>query len=254
MKKRLTILMILLALAALALPVLAQDDVDPNRAKVIEIVAASEPFADWLDSWPDYVPEAWGPDENGVWYVEFYDAAHEEWLGYANIHGETYDLLDSFAPLPLPPDVYQEQLPRVMERVENDAEVLAWLGTSPDLWDVYAEWNRWDQRWEVAYYRGIQAVAAWVTMDETGDPQINDVVDPNALDDEEARNEARNAAINLAYSAPGIDAALAGHDSWTTYTQQQGSDDRWGVAFVDGDATLLFVLVDVAAGEIVSAE
>lgn len=252
MNKLLRVFLLSLVLFALALPVLAQDE-DPNRAKVINVVAESDLFAGWLETWPDYVPEAWGPDENGVWYVEFYDAAHEEWLGYANINGETYEILDSFAPTPLPPDVYQEQMALVMRVVEHDAEVLAWLNQMPELWDVYPDWNRWEQRWEVIYQRGIQSVAAYATVDEDGSVSIAEVVDPNALDDEEARSAARDAAINLAWSAPGMDAAISGHDNWTTYTEQQG-DDLWGVSFVDGDARLIFVLVDLAAQRVLDVE
>jgi len=250
-----TIRLVLLAMLALlaALPVLAQDE-DPNRAKVIFAVEHTDEFAEWLAAWPDYIPEAWGPDENGVWYVEFYDAAHEEWLGYANINGETYEILDSFAPTPLPTDVFQEQMPRVLTVVAHDAEVLAWLDNLPELWEVYADWNRWDQQWEVYYVRGIEQVTAYVVFDEEGGVQITDVVDPTALDDEEALAEARNSAINLAYQSPGIDEALSGHDNWTTYAQQQGGEDVWGVAFVDGDTPLFFALVDLAAGEVLSTE
>ena len=253
MSKWLKVTLLLLVAVLAALPALAQDE-DPNRAKAIFVVENTEPFTEWLETWPDYIPEAWGPDENGVWYVEFYDAAHEEWLGYANINGETYEILDSFAPTPLPADVFQEQMPQVLTVVAHDAEVLAWLGGLPELWEIYADWNRWDQQWEVYHVRGIEQVVAYAVVDEEGDVQITDVVDPNVLDDEEALAEARNAAINLAYSSPGIDTALTGHDNWTTYAQQQGGEDVWGVAFVDGDTTLFFALVDLAQGEVLSTE
>lgn len=251
--KRTLQLALLIVVLALAAGVAAQDSTY-SQEKLVAFVAENGPFADWLAAHPGYQPEAWGPDEQGLWYIEFYDAAHEEWLGYAKIHGDTLEITESFAPLPLPPEVYQEQMPRVLETAQYDAEVLAWLDNVPDLWDVYSDWNRWDQRWEVYYVRGIQRVAVYAVFDENDRVVIADVLDPDQLTDEDALAAARDSAVNLAYSAPGIDDALAGHDQWTTYAQQQGGDDVWGIAFVDGDTRLIFVLVDVASGEILAVE
>ena len=145
-------------------------------------------------------------------------------------------------------------MPRVLEAAQHDAEVLAWLDNLPNLWDVYSDWNRWDQRWEVYYVRGIQRVAVVASFDENDHVVIDDVLDPDTLTGEDALAHARDSAINLAYSAPGMDAALAGHDQWTTYAQQQGGDDVWGIAFVDGDTRLIFVLVDVANEAILAVE
>jgi hypothetical protein len=254
MKTALRVLLIACIALLAVTAVSAQQGTTYSAEKLIAFLAASDPFAEWLSAHPGYIPESGGPDEDGLWYIEFYDAAHEEWLGYAKVHGDTLEITESFAPLPLPPDVFQAQMPQVLQVVEHDAEVLAWLNDLPDLWDVYADWNRWDQRWEVYFVRGIQKVAVYALLDEAGDVVISDVLDPDALTDEQALAEARNSAINLAYSAPGLDQALAGHDDWTTLAQQQGGDSVWGIAFVDGDTRLLFVLVDVASGEVLSAE
>jgi hypothetical protein len=59
--------------------------------------------------------------------------------------------------------------------------------------------------------------------------------------------------IEIAYGADGIDAALAGFDAWRTYVEDQGQG-RYTVAFVNGDRTLLAVLVDIGTGAVLSQQ
>jgi hypothetical protein len=232
----------------------AQDDEQPAAPQeIIDAVAESDTFADWLVNYPNYQFNASGPDENGIWYVEFYDEPWEEWLGYANINETTLEIIESYAPKPLSPDVYQAQLDVLRTYVLNDAEVLAWLNNVPDLWDVYPDYNRWDQRWELGFYRGIQGVRVLATVDEDDNVWISDIIDPNVLDEATARQEARDAAIALAYTAEGVDDALNGYDDWTTYVEQQG-DTVWSVSFVSGEDALFFALVDLEREEVLQAE
>jgi len=253
--KRFTLItMLIAALFSMSLFATAQDD--EQAAPPDELLAAvteSEMFADWLPNYPNYQFNASGPDEDGIWYVEFYDEPWEEWLGYANIHENTFEITESSAPKPLSPEDYDAQLALIQQYVIADSEVLGWLNNVPNLWDVYPDWNRWEQRWDIGFYRGIQGVVVYASVDENGDVYLQDILDPNILDEEEAREEARNQAINLAYGAEGADAALEGYDEWTTYVEQQG-DGMWSVSFVSGESVLLFVLVDVEQDVIVSAE
>lgn len=222
---------------------------DEKREALVAIVADSDEFSDWLEDYPDYQFNAWGPDENQIWYIEFFDESWEEWLGYANINEDSLEIQDSFAPKPLPTDVYQEQLDIVLPYVLADAEVMGWLNDNPDLWDNYTDWNRWEQIWDVAFYRGITAVVVKVRVDENSNPYIDAIVDPNVLDEEDALDEARNAAINLAYGAEGIDAALEGYDDWASYAEPQGGD-VWSVTFAATDKLLFFALVNLENEEI----
>jgi hypothetical protein len=242
----------LVAILLIALPLTAQDDLDPAAVPLVEVVEQSELFADWLARHPGYTPKAYGPDENGLWYIEFY-SADDEWLGYANVDAASGEITGSFAPVPLQPADYQTQLDAIRLHVLADAEVLAWLNNQPDLWEVYPEWNRWEQRWDIGFYRGIEGVMVYAVVDENGDVYIADVLDPHQLDEAAALAEARDRAITLAYSAGGVDKALAGSDDWTTYAEPQG-ETQWGVTFVSGDRALFFALVDVEAGEVLSAE
>jgi hypothetical protein len=210
--------------------------------EMIDLVAQSEEFVDWLPQYPGWIGYAYGPDENGVWYVEFYDQAEEEWLGYANVDDATQEIIDSFAPKPLPAEEYQAGRVKVEMMVLDDPEVQGQLG-NPALWEVETDYNRWDAIWEVNFYRGLEAltVSAYLTEEYF---TIEEIVDPNALDAEAALEEARNRAIELAYSAEGIDVALNGHDDWITYTEHQGGA-IWSVGFAAGDKALFYALVDL---------
>lgn len=252
LRRWMMLLVMALGLAAPMMGVAAQDE--DVQQRLIDTVTATDPFVEWLSQYPNYQANASGPDENGVWYIEFYDESWEEWLGYANINQDSLEILDSFAPLPLDNERYQAQLELLKIHVLNDAEVLAWLNETPNLWDVYPEWNRWDQRWQLVFYRGIEGVMVYATVDEENeDVWISEIFDPNILSEADALESDRNDAINLAYQVDGADEALEGYDGWTTYTEQQG-DHVWSVSFVSGETTLIYALIDVERDEILESE
>ncbi len=251
--KRLTATLLCLALLSLAVfPAFAQSDDD--QAFVIEAAETSEIFADWLAQHEGYIVNAYGPDEDNLWYVEFFNADESDWLGYASINGETGEIIDSFAPVPLAADEYQEWLPRVTTFVLNDPEVLARLNNTPDLWDMYADYNRWEQQWQVGFYRGLEAIQVNLWIDDASEEiYVDAIVDPNLLSEEEAIDNARDTAINIAYGLDSLWQTLDGVDNWTSYAEHQGGD-TWSVSFlVEGEARF-FALVDVETGAVLSSE
>ncbi len=237
---------IMIILAALLLTVAAahaQTD-DEKASALIAIVADQPPFDTWLTQYPDWQANANDDDEDGIWFVEFYDESWEEWLGYANIDTTTLTFVDYSAPLPLSEDEYDIQLKRVTTYIMQDAEVLGWLNEVPDRWDTYFDFNRWERYWELNFYRGIRAVQVQVQIDENDDVYIEAIVDPNALDEEEALDAARNSAVQLAYGADGIWEALDGHDEWETYVEWQ-HDAVWSVSFIAAEEARFYALVDL---------
>jgi hypothetical protein len=233
------------------LPVYAQSQEETEQA-VIQIIADSEMFADWLAQFPGWVGHGYPADDGSTgWWVEFYNEDETEWLGYASIDAATGIIYESFAPKPLPSDIFQEQQPRIEEFVLEDGEVQGRLG-NPDLWGFATDYNRWEAAWDVYFYRGVEAVLVRATIDENDNLYIDEILDPNELSEEQAEQNARDQAINLAYSAEGIDSALDGFDNWRTYVEHQGGT-RWSVTFAADDQELFFALVDVTTDQVLEA-
>ncbi|MBI5668567.1 MAG: hypothetical protein HZC41_11225 [Chloroflexi bacterium] len=229
-------------------PALAQSQEETEQA-LIQIVAQSDEIAGWLDEHPGWIGHGYpGEDAPTFWYVEFYDSSETEWLGYGVIHAETGEIIEAFAPRPLPTEVYAEQQPRIQTLVLADPEVQARL-IDPALWDVYTDYNRWEAVWEVYLYRGQQALLVKASLDENDYFSISSITDPNELAEEQAAQAKRDQAVNLAYSAEGIDAALEGYDNWKTYVENQGGT-RWSVSFEADGQRLFYALVDIATNRV----
>src|SRR5262249_13921527 len=150
---------------------------DDEAEQYIALVAATDDFASWLanyDGWKGYA----NPNDDGsVWYVEFHDAADEEWLGYAGVDVNTKEIVESFIPLPLPQEVYDANVGRVRAMVLDDPEVLARI-VDPALWYINTDYNRFEQDWEVWLSRGVDSLVVKATLDEDNFT-INEIVDPN---------------------------------------------------------------------------
>lgn len=232
--------------------VFAQESQEETEQRLIQIAAESDTFVDWLAQHEGWVGHSYPPDEGVVWYTEFFtNENNDEWLGYANVNAETGEIQDAFAPIPLPTDQFQEIQPRIQQLVLDDPEVQARVG---DLatWDVYTDYNRYDADWEIAFYRGVEAVLVKATLEEGDDFSIHEIVNPHELTDEQNEQIARDTAIGLAYGAPDIDKALDGHDNWKTYVENQGGT-RWSVSFNADDRELFYALVDVSSNKVLES-
>ncbi|MBE2270844.1 MAG: hypothetical protein IAE80_21575 [Anaerolinea sp.] len=242
--KHLRALALILFLLTLALPAFAQDG-DAERA--IEYVSKLPEFSSWLSGYPNWFGNASDDEGDGVWYVEFYAEDWAEWLGYANLVLETGEILDSFIPLPLTPEEFQRGQARIVPLILDDPAVAAML-LDPILWDMWIEFNRWDRVWEVYFSRGSQSILVVSTLNEEENYfNIDDIRDPNALEEEELREQLRDEAINLAYGA--VNSELDGYDDWTTYTENV-RPGVWTVSFVAGGVELFSAVIDVEADEV----
>lgn len=246
--KHLLILPVLLAALLTFSPAHGQTENDEAIEKaLIAIVASQPPFLEWLADYPNWIGQGNDDDGDGIWYVEFYSAEWEEWLGWANIDRTTGTIAESFIPAPLSDDEYARQLEVAQAYALSDREVLAWLENQPDRWDMWEFFNRFDRIWELNFSRGIRTVMVLIGFDElTGQPYIDGIQDRNVLDEQQAQDAARDRAVELAYSAPEIWPALDGLDDWTTYVEWQ-FDAVWSVSFVAGGRSRVFVLVDLDA-------
>jgi hypothetical protein len=230
----------------------AQSD-EEKQAALIAIVSAHPPFDAWLPQHEGWFGQASDDDGDGVYYIDFFTPEWEEWLGNAYIDARTLEVSAAYAPIPLTDDEYDAQLALITPYIVNDIEVLGWLNNLPDQWDVWTDFNRWDQRWEMNFYRGIVAVQVQVRIDDNDNVWIEDIIDPNLLDKQQMIDDNRDAAITLAHQSDGIWDALEGFDDWTTYVEWQ-HDAVWSVSFVTGETMRFFALVDLGTGTILESE
>lgn len=253
---------LLIAFATMALhapAARAQDDEEFSQTELalIDIVSNSDTFADWLTNYPDWNVNVWENEDDPDWYtVEFYDAAWEEWLGYAVINSDTSEITEAFAPVPLSEEAFQRGQAQIAALMFEDPEIIGLIG-DPIVWEYWIDYNRWEQDWNVYFYRGITSWRVDITLEnyeEANDGYftIDGIYDNNELDEETALEANRSDAINLAYNAPGVDQALEGHDDWNTYAENQYGA-VWSVAFVSGDQELFFALVNISSGQVLES-
>lgn len=223
--------------APAARPQLQSDDA---AQQAIDIAVADAEVATYLAEYPNWQAEAY-PEEENLWGVDFYGASEEEWLGYVFLNIDTGEIIETYIPQQLSPEELQAGQAAVEKLVLNDAELLALLG-DPNQWESETEYDSYDGAWYVWFGRGLDewAVAVYAEDDRY---YIEEIFDPAAWEAEEAEEAARNQAIELAYEAEGIDAALTAADDWRVYAENQGGS-QWTVSFVAGEQELFFALVD----------
>lgn len=226
---------------------LAQDDEDVSdeAARAIQLLAEEPEVAGWLASYPDWTGDAWLEGEDGLHYhVDLYSAAADEWLGWGYVNVADGVVEDFFVPRELTAEEFQTGREMVEAFVFSDEEVLARLGNVDD-WGYDTWYNRWDANWQVWFWYGLEELAVTVNIWED-EPYLDSITNPAEFEAEEAAENSKNQAIELAWQAEGIDQAVAGVDNWQTYVAQQG-DTVWAVTFATEDRELFYALVDIGS-------
>ncbi|MFZ4663069.1 MAG: hypothetical protein ACOYNY_39050 [Caldilineaceae bacterium] len=240
------------------LPVVAQGAPTPpsqpenDKDLAIAKVATAPEIAPVLANHPSWVADAYPDDEaERIWHVDFYDKPDGEHLGYGHIKLNSDELFDIKMPRDLSPTELQTGIATIDAYLPYDAEVQARLG-NPALWYHDVSYDRWEESWKAYYSRGLEEMVITLYIDDNNDVYLDSIIDPSVLNEEEATEERRNRAITLAYSAEGIDEALAGVDNWRTYVEDQG-DGQYTVAFSTTDRPLYRVHVNIDQARIIEA-
>lgn len=214
-----------------------------EAALAVQLLGDVPEVADWLDSYPDWTGDAWLDGEDGVHYhVDLYSAAADEWLGWGYVNVADGVVEDYFVPRELSAEEFQVGRETVEAFVFGDQEVLALLGNVAD-WDFDTWYNRWEANWEVWFWYGLDELVVTVNIWED-EAYLESIRNPAEFEAEQALENSKNQAIELAWQAEGIDQAVAGVDNWQTYVAQQG-DTVWAVTFATEDRELFYALVDI---------
>lgn len=232
-----------------------------NQRRAIEILSAHEEVAQHLDAYPGWSADAWqNEDDPALWNVNLVvlsveTGEQEDWLGEGKVNLETGEIVEYYVPRELTPDEFQTGLQKVEALVASDPEVQAVLG-NPGFWEHTTYYERWGQHWETSFWYGLDSIVVRTSFNDDGVPSIEQIYDPNEMDEAEADLQRRNQAIELAYESDGIDLALDNVDNWRTYVEDQSDDDnvsRFSVEFVSDGEMLFYALVDIDAWTIIES-
>lgn len=242
-------LALLLMGSSLATPVFAQGD-DADAA--IAVALSNEEISAFLATNEGWEAGAYYEEGEGFWFVEFFmpysDEEDEgEWLGFAMVSLDSNEVVEMFLPIPLTDDEYEEQLVLVEATIRNDPRVTTLLGDLSQ-YSMWFEYDRYEQVWYVEIYRGLESYYAtlYVFAEANEEPQayLQELGDANELTEEEQRYVDRYTAIDLAFSADGIDQVLLTDDEWQTYVSLQ-DDNIYSVIFATSERELFYALVDI---------
>ena len=220
-----------------------------DEQRAIALIANTPEGATHLANFPDWTGEAWQDDDN-LWGVDLYSEAQDEWLGWGQVNVETNEVLDYFIPVELTAEQFQTGRAAAEKVTLGDAALLTRLGDL-ETWEYDVHYDRWDASWYVSFWRGIEELTVVIGIWED-EYYIGEIVNPNELAAEEAEEQQRNTAIELAYQRDDIWEIMDGVDDWTTYAEPHG-DGVWTVAFATTDRTLYSATVNVETGELVES-
>lgn len=231
------------------LPLIMQGSTRPSEEKAIALVVADSEMAAYLEFFPGWTAEAYQEDGD-IWSVDVFDS-DGEWQGYGQVNIVTEEILEIYAPMPLTPEEFQAGQEAARGLVLADAEVLALLG-DPETWEYSIDYNRYDEIWDMYFYRGLDAWDVLVNQYD-GEFHLDQIVDANRMEEQEALRWAKDQAIELAYSAEDVWDRLDGIDNWYTFVENQGGS-VWSVSFTNDDRVLFFALVNIDTQEILESE
>jgi hypothetical protein len=127
----------------------------------LALVLAEAEAQDFLAAYPDWT--AYSYLEEGLWVVGFYQG--DEWLGDARVDLEADEVIYLYLPRELSPEAYAIGREAIAQVVLADAEVLALL-VQPLEWDYDIHYNKYDDKWTMVMWRGLESLAVQLWQEE----------------------------------------------------------------------------------------
>lgn len=226
-----------------------------DQETAIQLLAAVPEVALWLQNFPGWLGYAWESDTPAVWSVYFLASEEGEWLGEGTVNIATGEILSYFVPRELTPEEYTEQLALVEYFRQNDAAVVDRIGDAGDFWQHYTYYSRWETLWYTYYYYGLDAFAVVLKYNKSdGTVVLQEIYDPNQLNAEKQVQQARDTAVELAWTAPGISLALEPYDSHQSTVVPQATAGQYRVEFYADDVLRFWALTDVNAYRLLASQ
>lgn len=221
-----------------------------DEERAIQLLAKVPDMALHLAAYPGWVGHAYATDGSGeTWQVDLHDA-QEEWIGNGTVNLKRNEVISYYAPRELTTEELQAGLRQVEPFLAHDPEVQARM-VFPAFWQHNTAWNRWEQKFESWYWWGVKAFVVRTYIDKVDQKvYVDEIYDPHVLEAKKEAERQRNKAIEIAWSAPGIDQALANVDNWHIYVEAQ-SAIIYTVEFTADGQELFQAVVNIEQGNVI---
>ncbi|MFK7804406.1 MAG: hypothetical protein AB8G95_22415 [Anaerolineae bacterium] len=234
---------------------LPEDDIDSDQERqALQLLVQEKPIAMLLSTHAEWHVEMWLNEEEWQMEIDLFDA-NWEWISWAGVGLDENELPvvvnAMYAPQSLTVEEYQLQQSAAEGLVLNNAEVLAILG-DPAEWERYAWYDEWEAAWDIYFYKGLDEISVRIDNYD-GEMMVGSIKNLALLTEEQTIVDNHDRAIELAWSADGIDEALFSTDQeWRTYVTHIG-EAQYGVSFAAADNELFFALVDIEAEQVLES-
>jgi len=255
--KRLIILSLFLTLILAAAPAMAQESF--TEADAIAAVLEDPAFAGGLAAVEGWTAAAYDTrNAYGIWRVQFWDGSGED-LAWADVNPARRKVYSFEAYFPVSEQEYEAAYAPLRAFVDSHPDLIELLG-SPEAYDIYIDYDRWNRHWGV--YIDAGADSLWIAVRFTGgaspeheyfsDPLLVALYFSNVLSYSDWQESQKALATVTAHQHAEIGRALEGVIGWTTEVYAvEDHQNLWMVAFKDGERLIAEVMVDTAASQIV---
>jgi hypothetical protein len=255
--KRLIILGLFLTLMLAAVPAIAQESF--TEADAIAAVLEDPTFTDGLAQVEGWTAAAYDTrNAYGIWRVQFWDGSGED-LAWADVNPARRKVYSFEAYFPVSEQVYEAAYTPLRAFVDSHPDLVELLG-SPEAYDIYIDYDRWNRHWGV--YIDAGADSLWIAVRFAGgaspehgyftDPRLVALYFSNVLSYSDWQESQKALATVTAHQHAEIGRALEGVIGWTTAAYAvDDNPNLWVVVFKDGERLIAEVTVDINASQIV---
>ncbi|MDX2074809.1 MAG: hypothetical protein SFZ02_00130 [bacterium] len=222
--------------------------------EVINIVATSPEFVDNLQLVTD-VAGGWEAvtfntkNAYGIWRV-YFSTYEGDQIGWADLNPQSGKIYSWDVYIPATDAQKEIATPIIKDFLNTQPQILELLD-NPAQYDMYIDYDGWNNHWGV--YIGAGEYALWVTVefengtspDKLDNPRLTGVFFPDLPDYDQWIEDTKASVVNIAFANADVGAALRGQ-TWTTAVERL-EGDFWQVEFFVNETLVVTATVDLVA-------
>ncbi|HRF96398.1 MAG TPA: hypothetical protein PLZ51_14430, partial [Aggregatilineales bacterium] len=220
----------------------------------INMVATSPQFVDMLQLVTD-VAGGWEAvtfntkNAYGIWRV-YFSTYEGDQIGWADLNPQNGKIYSWDVYIPATDAQKEIATPIIKDFLNTQPQILELL-ENPAQYDMYIDYDGWNNHWGV--YIGAGEYALWVTVefengtspDKLDNPRLTGVFFPDLPEYEEWFENTKASVVNIAFANPDVGVALRGQ-TWTTNVERL-EGDFWQVKFFVNETLVVTATVDLVA-------